>query len=61
MGTPKIKSSELKKLYSEDASQSLQNKKLIEGYIKRLNELLKDPKQAKKAALILEEWLRKSK
>jgi len=38
-----------------------QDKKLVEALIKRLNEqLLKDPKSCKKAALIIESWLRKS-
>lgn len=39
---------------------SLQDKKLIEALRERLNnKIQKDPKLAKKAALILEQWLNK--
>lgn len=39
---------------------SLQDKKTIEALRERLNDKIqKDPKLAKKAALILEEWLKK--
>ncbi len=37
-----------------------QDKKIIEALIKRLNDQIKnDEKSAKKAALIIEEWLKK--
>lgn len=41
---------------------SLQDKKTIEALRERLNDKIqKDPKLAKKAALILEQWLKKTK
>ncbi len=59
MGAPKINSSELKKLFSDEKDQNLQNKKIIEALQKRLNEILQNPKQAKKAAIIIEGWIKK--
>jgi hypothetical protein len=54
MGAPKI----IWETSKED--KTLQDKKSIEALMKRLNEMIqKDPKLAKKAALILEEWLKK--
>ena len=54
MGAPKI----IWETSKED--KTLQDKKFIEALMKRLNEMIqKDPKLAKKAALILEEWLKK--
>jgi hypothetical protein len=54
MGAPKI----IWETSKED--KILQDKKSIEALMKRLNEMIqKDPKLAKKAALILEEWLKK--
>jgi hypothetical protein len=44
----------------EKKDSSLQDKKSIEALRERLNEIIhKNPKSAKKAALILEEWLKK--
>lgn len=41
---------------------TLQDKKIIEALRERLNvKIQNDPKLAKKAALILEQWLKKSK
>ncbi len=59
MGEPKIKLSELGKLFTDGKDKNLQDKKLIEALRKRLNEKLQDPKMAKKAALILESWIHK--
>ncbi|MGE3609104.1 MAG: hypothetical protein AB7I27_05915 [Bacteriovoracaceae bacterium] len=56
MGEPKIKTPQLKKLYS------VEDKKIVETLIKSLNDKIqKDPKLAKKAALILEDWLKKTR
>jgi hypothetical protein len=44
----------------EKKDSSLQEKKTIEALIERLNKMIeKNPKSAKKAALIIEEWLKK--
>lgn len=60
MGAPKYKPSELQKLYAEDSNQNLHDKQIIEALKKRLNEKLQNnPELSKKAALILESWLRK--
>jgi hypothetical protein len=57
MPAPKYKVSDLYK----DANRD-KEKKIVETLIKDLNDrILKDDKTAKKAALILEEWLRKTK
>lgn len=53
MAAPKVKPSEYAKLFQKDSD----DKKLIEALRQRLNEKLADPKNAKKAALILETWL----
>lgn len=57
MGAPKLYS----KLYSEKNQETnLRDKQIIEALIKRLNErILKNPEDCKKAALILESWLKK--
>lgn len=57
MGAPKLYS----KLYVEkDRDSNLRDKQLIEALIRRLNErILKNPEDCKKAALILESWLKK--
>jgi len=57
MAAPKIKPSDLAKLFPEGENSPLQQKKLIEALRQRLNEKLQDPKMAKKAALILESWI----
>jgi biotin-(acetyl-CoA carboxylase) ligase len=59
MAAPKINSSELKKLFTEEKDQNLQNKKIIEALQKRLNEILQNTHQAKKAAMIIESWMKK--
>lgn len=57
MPAPKYNVSDLYK----DAHRD-KEKKIVETLIKDLNDrILKDDKTAKKAALILEEWLRKTK
>jgi len=54
MGAPKI----IWETSKED--KTLQDKKFIEALMKRLNEMIQnDPKLAKKAALILEDWMKK--
>lgn len=57
MAAPKLYS----KLYVEkDEEKNLRDKKLIEALKTRLNERLqRNPEECKKAALILEQWLRK--
>jgi hypothetical protein len=57
MGAPKLYS----KLYVEKVQETnLRDKKVIEALIKRLNERLqRNPEDCKKAALILESWLKK--
>ena len=39
--------------------QNRKDKMLIEALRKRLDEMMKDPKNAKKAAMILEWWIQK--
>lgn len=57
MPAPKYKVSDLYKDAHKD-----KEKKIVETLIKDLNDrILKDDKTAKKAALILEEWLKKTK
>lgn len=62
MAAPKIKPNDLAKLYSSGEQQySLQDKKIIESLRERLNEKIqKDPTLQKKAALIIETWLKKT-
>jgi flagellar basal body-associated protein FliL len=61
MAAPKIRSSELRKLFSEKNDQNLHDKKTIEALRQRLNEKIQnDPKLGRKAALILESWINKS-
>ncbi len=57
MGAPKLYS----KLYSEkDQETNLRDKQIIEALMKRLNERIQNnPEDCKKAALILENWLKK--
>lgn len=57
MAAPKIKPTELAKLFESGRDQSLQDKKYIEALRQRLNEKLEDPKAAKKAAMILSSWI----
>jgi len=63
MAAPKIKTSSLSKLYHQEpnsSSKNLHDKKIVESLIERLNEkIIRDPKTAKKAALIIENWLKK--
>jgi len=62
MAAPKIRPSSLGKLYQEtnSSSRNLHDKKIVESLIERLNEkIMRDPKTAKKAALIIENWLKK--
>lgn len=62
MGAPRIKTSDLAKLYQEKTVDSLQDKKIIESLQKRLNDKIQnDHRMAKKAALIIEQWLKKPK
>ena len=61
MAAPKIKSADLAKLFQPDRDQSLQDKKIIEALRQRLNEKLQDPREARKAALILESWINKKR
>jgi len=61
MSAPKLKPSELKCLFPEEKDQSFRDKKIIEALRNRLNEKLKDPASAKKAALILSDWINRRK
>lgn len=62
MAAPKYSSSDLKKLYPEGKDHNLHDKRTIEALQKRLNEKIQNnPEYAKKAALILENWLKKTK
>jgi hypothetical protein len=60
MAAPKYKSSDLKKLYPEGKSDpTLHDKQIIEALKKRLNDRLSsDESLCKKAALILENWIK---
>ncbi len=57
MGAPKLYSN----LYVEkDKDSNLRDKQIIEALLKRLNDrILNNHEDAKKAALILENWLKK--
>jgi hypothetical protein len=61
MGAPKLKPSSYAKLYEEKSpSKNLHDKKIVESLIERLNgKIQKDPRLAQKAALIIENWLKK--
>jgi hypothetical protein len=62
MAAPKIKTTSLSKLYQDgnSATTNLHDKKNVESLIQRLNEKIqRDPKLAQKAALIIENWLKK--
>jgi hypothetical protein len=63
MGAKKLNPSDLSKLYSkEEEPNTLKDKKTIETLKERLNQKIqKDQKIAKKAALIIEQWLKKTK
>ncbi len=66
MAAPKFKPADLSRLYaarSEDngKDQTLHDKKLIEALKERLNERLKNPLEARKAAIILESWINTKK
>lgn len=55
MGVPKI-------IWETQKENTLQDKKKIEALLERLNDKIQnDVKMQKKAALILEMWLKKSK
>lgn len=58
MAAPKINPQDLVKLCPDGKDQALQDKKLIEALKSRLNQKLQEPQMAKKAALILEAWIR---
>ena len=63
MGAPKFKTSDLSKLYprteAKVESQNLRDKELIEALKERLNQKFQnDPAFGKKAALVLEHWLK---
>ena len=63
MAAPKLKPSDYAKLYQVGTNdKNLHDKKTVESLQSRLNGLIqKDPKMAKKAALIIEQWLKKTK
>lgn len=63
MGAKKVNPSDLSKLYSKENEQNvLKDKQTIETLKERLNQKIqKDQRVAKKAALIIEQWLKKTK
>lgn len=62
MAAPKYKTSDLMKLYPESDERNLHDKRIIEALKQRLNDKIhQDPESAKKAALIIENWLKKPK
>lgn len=63
MGAPKLRPSDYAKLYQAGPDdKTLHEKKIVESLQKRLNDMIqRDPKLAKKAALVIEQWLKKSK
>jgi hypothetical protein len=51
-----------KKLNPSNYQNLYEDKRIIEALTKRLNDSIqKDPKLARKAALIIEQWLKKTK
>lgn len=59
MGAPKV----TKNLFGEKSNNQVAREKQkaeVEMYRKKLQELLKNPKLAKKAAAIMEHWLKQS-
>jgi hypothetical protein len=66
MAAPKFKPANLGRLYAahpeaDGKDQTLHDKKLIEALKERLNERLKNPLEARKAAIILESWINTKK
>jgi hypothetical protein len=66
MAAPKFNPNDLGRLYAkgpevDGKDQTLHEKKLIEALKERLNETLKNPQEAKKAAVILESWINTKK
>jgi hypothetical protein len=59
MNARKINITETLESSSDDQNQNRKDKMLIEALRKRLDEMMKDPKNAKKAAMILEWWIQK--
>ena len=61
MAAPKFSPSQLAALYKDKShDKNLHEKKSVEQLIEKLNgQIQKDPKLAKKAALVLEHWLNK--
>ena len=60
MAAPKLTPEQLKRLYQDANNSPLQEKKSVESLIKRLNDKIQnDPGMSKKAALIIENWLKK--
>jgi hypothetical protein len=60
MAAPKVKPSHGVKLFTrEDKEKNLKDKQIVESLQERLNERIqKNPELVKKAAAILEEWLK---
>lgn len=55
MAAPKI-------VWEPKQETNLHEKKIVESLIRRLNDLIiKDESNAKKAALVIEQWLKKTK
>ena len=63
MAAPKLRPSDYAKLYQVGADdKNLHEKKIVESLQKRLNDMIqRDPKLAKKAALVIEQWLKKTR
>ena len=62
MAAPKYKTSDLKKLYPERTETNLHDKQIIEALRQRLNDKIQNNSgMGKKAALVIEQWLKKTK
>jgi hypothetical protein len=59
MNARKINVTENSVSSSDDQNQNRKDKILIEALRKRLDEMMKNPNNAKKAAMILEWWMQK--
>jgi DNA gyrase/topoisomerase IV subunit A len=64
MSTPKYRPQDLGQLYKSkqlEQEKIEQDKKILEALRRRLEDKIKDPQTAKKAAVIIESWIHSSK
>jgi hypothetical protein len=59
MGAPKLKRFPQKEMTMKEAEENIRDKAEIESFKKALQEKLRDPEMAKKAARILEDLIQK--